>query len=165
MRKLQTTNLKPGILSGFTLIELLVSMAILVIITLMVARIFQQAGVAWETGSRKAEKMMTGRAVSDFLAQQLSHAVPSTNGVAFTVSGFPLSFLVLEDASPGINAIRQVDYTKADDLADGITDMQVTTEGDATYGLPMYGFVTVKMTNNVVFQTGFYFLNRDRNRL
>jgi prepilin-type N-terminal cleavage/methylation domain-containing protein len=150
--------------AGFSLIELLVSMAILVVITLMVSRIFQQAGVAWDTGSRKAEKMMTGRAVSDFIARQLSHAVPDTNGAAFAVSSFPLKFFVLDEASAGLPAIRQVSYAAAAELADGITDMQVKTYGDVTYGLPVYGTVTVTVSNNV-FQTGFYFMNRERARL
>jgi Tfp pilus assembly protein PilW len=147
------------------LIELLVAMTILVIITLMVARIFQQAGVAWDTGARKAEQMMSGRAVSDFLAQQFSHAVPDPNGGTFNVSGLPATFLALEDASPGIPAIRSVAFTNVEDLADGIIDVKIETYGDISQGLPVYGIVSVTMSNNVEFQTGFYFSNRDRNRL
>ena len=150
--------------AGFTLIELLVSMLILVVITLMVARIFQQAGMAWDTGARKAEKMMTGRAVSDYIAQQLSHAVPNPSGAAFSDS-FPQTFYVLDDVSAVVtNAIRQVTFPSAANLADGITAVQVKTYGDTTPGLPVYGYVTVTLSNNI-FQTGFYFVNRDRNRL
>lgn len=148
---------------GFTLIELLVSMTILVIITLMVARIFQQAGVAWDTGTRKAEKMMAGRAVADYIAQQLSKAVPDPNGGAFNAGGSPLSFFILDDASAGVSAIRQVSITNAD-LSDDISNVKVTTVGDTPQGLPVYGLVTVKVSSNI-FQTGFYFFNRDRSRL
>jgi hypothetical protein len=139
-------------------------MFILVIITLMVARIFQQAGVAWDTGARKAEKMMTGRAVSDYVAWQLSQAVPDPDGVAFK-DDYPQTFYVLDDVSAVVtNAIRQVTMPSAANLADGISSIQVKTFGDTTPGLPVYGYVTVTLTNNV-FQTGFYFLNRNRNRL
>ena len=150
--------------SGFTLIELLVAMTILVVITLIVSRIFQQAGVAWDTGTRKTETMMAGRAVSDFLAQQLSRAVADTNGAPFNVAGLPATFYVLEEATVGKRAIQQVTYNQAD-LADGIIAVQITTYGDTTYGLPKYGFVSVTMSNNAVFQTGFSFMNKDRDRL
>ena len=147
------------------MIELLVAMAILVVITLIVARIFQQAGVAWDTGTRKAESMMAGRAVSDFLAQQLSRAVPDTNGAAFNVTGSPLDFYVLGDANPGTGSIQQVQYS-ASQLADGLndSDIVINTYGATTSGLPVYGTVTVTMSSNV-FQTGFYFFNRNRDRL
>ena len=151
-------------ISGFTLIELLVAMTILVIITLIVARIFQQAGVAWDTGTRKVEQLMNGRAVTDFLAQQLSHAVADTNGTSpFNVTGLPATFYVLEDANASTGAIRQVTYASTD-LADGITDVTIAKYGDESAGLPVYGTVTVKISTNV-YQTGFYFLNRNRNRL
>jgi len=167
MNRQQTIDHRLKSPSGFTLIELLVSMTILVVITLMVARIFQQAGVAWNTGSQKAEKMMAGRAVSDFLAQQLSHAVSDTNGAAFNVAGLPATFYVLGDANAGTGAIQKVTYS-ASQLADGISDSDIviTTypSGGSSSDLPVYGCVTVTMASNV-FQTGFYFLNQDRNRL
>lgn len=152
-------------LSGFTLIELLVAMTILVIITLIVARIFQQAGVAWDTGTQKAEQLMNGRAVTDFLAQQLSHAVADTNGATTFPTTMPATFYVLEDANAGTGAIRQVTYA-ATDLVGGISDGDITIAkyGDESTGLPVYGTVTVTISNNV-YQTGFYFLNRNRNRL
>jgi hypothetical protein len=71
----------------------------------------------------------------------------------------------LDDVSAVVtNAIRQVTMPSAANLADGISSIQVKTFGDTTPGLPVYGYVTVTLTNNV-FQTGFYFLNRNRNRL
>ena len=151
-------------ISGFTLIELLVAMTILVIITLIVARIFQQAGVAWDTGTRKVEQLMNGRAVTDFLAQQLSHAV-ATNGATTFPTTMPATFYVLEEANAGTGAIRQVTYA-ATNLVGGISDSDITIAkyGDESTGLPVYGTVTVTISNNV-YQTGFYFLNRNRNRL
>lgn len=150
--------------AAFTLIELLVAMAILVVITLIVARIFQQASVAWSTGTRKAEKYMAGRAVVDFLAQQLSRAVPDTNGVPFNVTGSPLNFFILDDASSGAGAIREVSY-ESSQLAEGISGIAVDTYGAVGSGLPHYGIVTVTMSDGTVFQSGCYFFNRDRTRL
>lgn len=150
------------------MIELLVAMTILVVITLIVARIFQQAGVAWDTGTRKAESMMAGRAVSDFIAQQLSRAIPDTNGVAFSISSsqtLPVDFYILGDAGPGTGTIQHVQYS-ASQLADGLSDsdVRIMTYGAIGTGLPAYGTVTVTMSSNV-FQTGFYFFNRNRDRL
>lgn len=171
MKRPQTTDRRLQSRRGFTLIELLVAMAILVVITLIVARVFQQAGVAWDTGTRKAEAMMSGRAVSDFLAQQLSCAVADTNGIPFNVTGSPLEFYVLGDAGPGTRAIQRVQYA-ASQLAYGLSDsdIEVTTYGAVGNELPVNGFVTVAvyspgtMTTNR-FQAGFYFNNRNRNRL
>jgi prepilin-type N-terminal cleavage/methylation domain-containing protein len=149
---------------GFTLIELLVAMAILVVITLIVARIFQQAGVAWDTGTRKAETMMAGRAVTDFVARQLSRAVPDPGGAAFNVTGFPLDFYIMGEPGPGTGAIQRVQYS-ASQLADGLNDGDIVIN---TYGgsasLPAYGTVTVSIASNV-FQTGFSFVNGKRDLL
>ena len=60
---------------GFTLLELLVSMVILGIIVVICGQIFDQSTVAWDSGSRKAELNLTGRAVVDLVAQEISHAV------------------------------------------------------------------------------------------
>ena len=154
---------------GFTLIELMVATAILVIITLIVARIFQQASSSWRTGSEKVEIVMNGRAVADFIAQELSLAIPDTNGTAFSVSGLPLNFQIIGDATPTNRAIYKLGEPggfAASDLADGIIDVKIDTFGNAPVGgLPAYGIVTVKMTNDVIFQSGVYFQNRDRNRL
>lgn len=152
--------------TGFTLIELLVAMVILVCIVLAVARIFQQASVAWQTGTRKAENIMAGRAVADFLAQQLSHAIPDTNGAPFSTS-WPLSFMVLEEAAGGTGAVRAVTYSNAR-LAAGIVDeptIAVCPEGSVgPWTLPRSVVVTVKMSN-MVFQSSAFFSHRDRNRL
>ena len=152
--------------AGFTLIELLVSMAILVVIVLIVARIFQQASMAWQTGTQTTEKIMTGRAVADFVAQQLSHAIPDTNGATFDVSS-SLSFMMIEEASAGTGAVKMVSYDKAR-LADGIVDLKAVTdpEGAASpWTLPRSAVVTVTMSNNVVFQSSAFFSHRDRDRL
>jgi type II secretory pathway pseudopilin PulG len=96
--------------AAFTLLELLVAMGILVIIILIVARIFAQASAAWSTGARLSEVNMTGRAVVDFVAQDLSQAVVSTNlGYEFHAAG--PTFWIIGDATNGARAATQVTYS------------------------------------------------------
>jgi prepilin-type N-terminal cleavage/methylation domain-containing protein len=149
---------------AFTLIELMVATAIVVIITLIVARVFQQASATWSTGTRKVEQIMNGRAVAGYIARELSRSVLTNASVSFDVSGLPLKFDVLDDASSSNRAIYKLSGTPASDLADGVSDVTIETFGKTSTGLPTFGLVTVKMSNQV-FQTGAYFQNRDRNRL
>lgn len=141
-------------------------MAILMIITLIVARIFQQASMSWETGLRRTEALMSGRAVANFMARELSRAVPDPSGAPFGISGTPMTFWVLDEATAATGAIYQVTYDK-DDLAPGIVSIKLDYDHDTinAAGWPSYGIVSVEMTNSVIFQTGVYFHNRDRNRL
>ena len=100
--------------AAFTLLELLVAMGILVIIVLIVARIFAQASAAWSTGARLSEVNMTGRAVADFVARDLSQAVVSTNlGYTFNpISGSAgsASFYIIGDATNTTRAATNVTY-------------------------------------------------------
>jgi prepilin-type N-terminal cleavage/methylation domain-containing protein len=98
--------------SGFTLLELLVAMIILMVIVLATARIFDQSTVAWDSGSRKAEVNMTGRAVADFMAQEISQAVydEEYNLTDFQPT-FPVTFVILSGSpSPTVRAVRKVQY-------------------------------------------------------
>lgn len=60
---------------GFTLVEVLVAMMIMVIIILMLSSVFHQMTTSWDVGTRKTHINMQGRAVMDFMAQELSQAV------------------------------------------------------------------------------------------
>jgi prepilin-type N-terminal cleavage/methylation domain-containing protein len=95
---------------AFTLIELLVAMAILVIIVLIVTKVFAQATAAWTAGSRRAEMNMTGRAVADFIAQDLSQAVSSSN-YPFNVTAISATFWIIGDATNSTYSAREVQYT------------------------------------------------------
>ncbi|MDP7024015.1 MAG: prepilin-type N-terminal cleavage/methylation domain-containing protein [Kiritimatiellia bacterium] len=61
--------------AGLTLIELLVAMAILGIIVLAVAQLFQQSTVAWESGYRRTRTAMVGRAILGYVAEDIGLAV------------------------------------------------------------------------------------------
>ena len=94
---------------AFTLLELLVAMGILVIIVLIVARIFAQASATWSTGVRLSEVNMTGRAVVDFVAQDLSQAVMSTNmGYDFDPAN---GFWIIDSATNATRARMKVSYS------------------------------------------------------
>lgn len=92
--------------SGFTLIELMVAMAILLIILVICAQIFQQARVAWSSGQDLVDMNMTGRAVVDCIFQELTQAV-DTNVV---ISASSITFTKIGTAASGTPALQEVTY-------------------------------------------------------
>lgn len=66
---------------GFSLIEVLVAMTILSVIVLIVAGIFQQTGLAWSLGLRRADEQSMIRAVAGALTRDLSMIVDPANFV------------------------------------------------------------------------------------
>ncbi|MEG1479820.1 MAG: prepilin-type N-terminal cleavage/methylation domain-containing protein [Kiritimatiellia bacterium] len=67
---------------GFSLIEILVAMTILTVIVLIVARIFQQTGLAWSLGLRRADAQSVTRAVLGSITRDLSMMVDPCNFVS-----------------------------------------------------------------------------------
>jgi prepilin-type N-terminal cleavage/methylation domain-containing protein len=61
--------------AGFTLIELLAAMSVLVLITLMMARVYTDTTKMWELGTRRVISAAEGRAVMDFLVRELAMAI------------------------------------------------------------------------------------------
>ncbi len=66
---------------GFSLIEILVAMTILMIIVLIVAGIFQQTGLAWSLGLRRADAQSVTRAVIGAINRDLAMIVDPANFV------------------------------------------------------------------------------------
>lgn len=60
---------------GFTLLEIMVAISILLMIVMMMAAMFDNSVKAWDSGRRKTEMSMEGRAVVNFMAHELSQAV------------------------------------------------------------------------------------------
>ena len=88
---------------GFTLIELLVGMAILSIIVLSIARIYQESTVAWDSGWNRAQTMMVGRTVTQFIADEAALAVyDPANGIDPSLN----SFRIVD----GTNGTMDVEY-------------------------------------------------------
>ena len=178
--------MEPGtaVTTGFTLIELLAAMAILVVIVFIVSRVFQQAGSAWQTGVGRAETGMKGRALADFIAQELSQAVSNDVYPYFTVGVSSAEFVILGDASgPSERAAKKVNYsfsgekitrsvklqttppvpsasfsggTSSADLADEVNSLEFITDS-----MPKFVDVRIGLTNGV-YQSRAYFYNRDR---
>lgn len=71
---------------GFSLIEVLVAMTILSVIVLIVAGVFQQTGLAWSMGLRRADAQSMVRAVAGAVARDLSMMVDPTNFIMGTES-------------------------------------------------------------------------------
>lgn len=66
---------------GFSLIEVLVAMTILTVIVLIVAGIFQQTGLAWTLGLRRADAQSVTRAVVGAISRDLAMIVDPANFV------------------------------------------------------------------------------------
>jgi len=95
--------------SAFTLIELLVAIVILAAIVVAMSQLFHESTVSWDSGKRRAEMMMTGRAILDFVAREVAMAVyelPGTPDGYEVSSGSSPSFVVLE----GTNFPYMVQY-------------------------------------------------------
>ena len=170
---------------GFTLIELLVAMSILVVIVLIVSQIFAQATIAWNTGSRRAEMNMTGRAVADFISQDLSQAVRNSNHM-FNASGYTASFWYLGDATNTVRATNSVSYRLQNNAVErkvnagsyeAITDTNILMltfiATPLSFGTDLPDYVDVQVTvsdnaplnaSNKVFESRAEFPNRNRYR-
>jgi len=81
-------------------------MAILMVIVLMLANIFQQSTRAWGIGERQAEIGLEARAAINRIQQDLSQAIASSNYPFSSYNFFTLSL----DATNGA-AIEQVTYS------------------------------------------------------
>jgi prepilin-type N-terminal cleavage/methylation domain-containing protein len=73
MMKDKQGNIK--IAAGFSLLEILVAMAILSIIVLTLATVFNQSGIAWDRGLSKSERGMEGRSALNLMTMDLKKAV------------------------------------------------------------------------------------------
>ena len=61
--------------AGFSMIEVLVASTILVVIVMMLAMLFQQTGMAWRTGVRRADSFMQIRSLIGAIQRDASKAV------------------------------------------------------------------------------------------
>ena len=72
---------------GFSLLEVLVAMTILSVIVLIVANIFQQTGLAWSLGLRRASEQSMVRAVAGAVTRDLSMMVDPAHFVISAEQG------------------------------------------------------------------------------
>jgi hypothetical protein len=85
-------------------------MGILMMIVLMMANIFKQSSLAWESGTRQAEAGLEARAVIGMIQHELSQAVGGA-GHPFTASGNTLEFWTLGESSATNREAREVRYS------------------------------------------------------
>ncbi len=163
---------------GFTLVELLVAMSMLVVIVMIIGMFFQRASVAWDTGVRKAEVLLTGRAVADYMSQEMEMAMPVTN--TWNVSGSSASFMILREATATLRATQTVKYVWSSGgvvtrevnsggpqpMCEGVAGLEFESE---TVGgpnpLPLWVDIRVTVTNEfgpTVFHSRATFPNRGR---
>ena len=55
---------------GFTLIEVLVAMAVLAMIVVAMGTVFGQSTAAWDSGVRRVQSLMVGRALTDYFVRE-----------------------------------------------------------------------------------------------
>jgi prepilin-type N-terminal cleavage/methylation domain-containing protein len=170
---------------GFTLIEMLVSMALLSVIVLIAARLFQQGSQAWTSGTQRTEINITGRTLADFMAREIAQAVKDEANSAheFNCNGGSITFTVLRDPSQGAGAPdplitysfagnsvnRQISSpAQSATLADGIDNVTFTLPASPpsdTLPLPEYVDVSVTVRNSDPtshFVSRAYLVNRRR---
>lgn len=161
---------------GFTLIEVLVAMAMLLIIVMIVAQVFQQARVAWDTGKRRVDVNMKGRALADFMAQEMAKAVRNSTYPEFGASGKTAKFWMLGDATKTDTAVQKVSYSfngttvsrNGEEMCDRIEDVDFVEEYgefDASTELPLFVNVTVKVSDGLstnAFQSRACMIHRQR---
>lgn len=106
---------------AFTLIELLTAVAVLIILTLLLANIASQAGNVWAAGESQNQHRQRARAVLDFMSAELSRATLAVNPARLS-----LQFVI----NPANNPVIGTDYLNRDAVfwqAPVATD---TTAGD-----------------------------------
>lgn len=102
--------------AGFSMIEILVAMTILTIIVLIVAEIFQQTGLAWSLGLRRADEQTVTRAIVGTLTRDLSMMVDPNN---FIVGPAEADDQVRADAlnSAGLSELSEGAWQSGNSLA------------------------------------------------
>ncbi len=160
---------------GFTIIELLVAMTILMVIVMIVGLFFQSANSTWNSGTKRAEVNMEGRALVDYMAQELSQSV--TNGFDVSDGGSTAKFTILGEATPPATPCRhEIEYSLsgkivsrtmvdgvAGEMGDDIDELKFFV-APTTDGLPLFVDVRVTLTNGV-YESRAHFVNRDRYRM
>jgi prepilin-type N-terminal cleavage/methylation domain-containing protein len=93
--------------AAFTLVELLAAMAVLALIILMIGNVLSSSTKAYATGSIRAEHNMNGRAVIDFIAQEVNTAIVNptlsfnvrAGAMAYSLPTHQLTFAALGPSS------------------------------------------------------------------
>ncbi|MFA7342975.1 MAG: prepilin-type N-terminal cleavage/methylation domain-containing protein [Terrimicrobiaceae bacterium] len=86
---------------AFSLLELLVAMAITLLLVVLLAQIVGSVSFAWKSGNSNAERRQNGRALTDFIAQELRAAILPLGGSSAGQTN--LQFILNPDAVTAAN--------------------------------------------------------------
>jgi hypothetical protein len=87
---------RPSRLGAFSLLELLVAVTITVLLVVLLAQISGSVSFAWKSGNSNAERRQNGRALTDFIAQELRAAILPVGGSSANQTN--LQFVLNPDA-------------------------------------------------------------------
>lgn len=146
------------------MVEVLVASSILVIIVLMLGMLFQQTGLAWRTGSQRANNYMEVRALMGSLQRDAAAAVDQwsvnpelrsalSGSDSQKFDGFPLAFFTLgatgfENGDPDATPLRALSYITYSQ--DGVRTERTLMANNSAYSPPAVNVKKVFSTSKVV---------------
>ena len=149
-------NLQNNKQSGFSMIEVLVAATILVVIVMMLGMLFQQTGIAWRVGVRRADAFSQVRSLIGAIQRDAAKAVDEDaidddvrnllGGGNQNFSGSDLSFYTLDAGGFHINDSGLPNYSKPKRSVSHIT---YTTAGKRTETFLIAGGTTETVDTNV----------------
>ena len=134
---------------GFTLIEVLVAMAVLAMIVVAMGTVFGQSTAAWDSGVRRVQSLMVGRALTDYFVRETGLAQCDPQDVAGLNFNIPSGggFGVLKGADPP----KRIEY-RLTDLFGNTTELAASDPVVAYYpaaeSYPRYATVRVSVTTD-----------------
>jgi len=102
-----------SIASGFTLIELLVAIAVLALVSVILAQMLSATSQTWLTGQAKVNNFTKGRAMLDLLARDLQSGVYRSDLPVFP-SGTVAFYVERPGFSGSTNVLRNVSWVSYD---------------------------------------------------
>jgi len=125
-----------GSRTGFTLIEVLAAITVLMIIGSILANVFHQATIAWESGLRSVEMSAEGRSALDLVSLDLSQAIvrPSMPCSIPAWQGQEISFYTSVDANQEIRGLRHIRY---DGTGGDLVRTETPLNVDLSLGTPL----------------------------
>lgn len=108
------TLLNPSRRCGFTLVELLLAMAILGLLVLMLAQMFNETTRAFQVGEVKVANNSDGRGILDFIAREMQQAIGNSDwffSVEQNAEGSKVNFMMLGNKpTSGRRSMQAIKY-------------------------------------------------------
>jgi len=168
---MRSSPISLSVRKGFTLIEILVAIAVLALMWIVFAQMFQTTGNTWLTGQARVNNFIKGRAMLDLVARDLQSGIYRSDLAAFpSISSGPYSFYTERPGySTGTNSLRSLSWVQYSFDATNVTmlkrgDMPMTWAiGDApafgSTNAPTSGTITDRDTASGVVAFKILFLD------